>query len=230
MELYYLYYPNTLISLGSSVVFRHQHLRLHQVQQQMQSQISDLRDKLTDASAERWAAIFRCQWTVQLADACCVRYTEIANMKKTKSQFEQEAGVAPAMDPKWGFQKVQGELIQGEHDFRSMQSASPCRNNCSEPGLLLWHEILCLFKSLHPTVDIPNMSQPWANRAALLSRWLKDCLEISHPTACHGADGSSCSWCWSHRTWRRNLFDLGEVTWLRYSLLHPCQFFPSFGH
>merc|ERR550514_1252803 len=36
------------------------------VQQQMQSQISDLRDKLTDA------------------------YTEIANMKKTKSQFEQE--------------------------------------------------------------------------------------------------------------------------------------------
>ena len=37
------------------------------VQQQMQSQISDLRDKLTDA------------------------YTEIANMKKTKSQFEQEA-------------------------------------------------------------------------------------------------------------------------------------------
>merc|ERR1719377_211127 len=33
---------------------------------QMQSQISDLRDKLTDA------------------------YTEIANMKKTKSQFEQE--------------------------------------------------------------------------------------------------------------------------------------------
>lgn len=39
------------------------------VQQQMQSQISDLRDKLTDA------------------------YTEIANMKKTKSQFEQEASL-----------------------------------------------------------------------------------------------------------------------------------------
>merc|ERR1719401_2742349 len=36
------------------------------VQQQMQSQISDLRDKVLDA------------------------YTEIANMKKTKSQFEQE--------------------------------------------------------------------------------------------------------------------------------------------
>ena len=54
-------------------------------------------------------------------------------MKKTKSQFEQEAGVAMHL---WGFQKVQGELIQGGHDFRSMQSASPCRNNCSEPGLL----------------------------------------------------------------------------------------------
>ena len=41
----------SLISLRSSVVFRHENLPIYQVQQQMQSQISDLRDKLTDASA-----------------------------------------------------------------------------------------------------------------------------------------------------------------------------------
>ena len=37
----------SLISLRSSVVFRHENLPIYQVQQQ----ISDLRDKLTDASA-----------------------------------------------------------------------------------------------------------------------------------------------------------------------------------
>ena len=169
---------------------------------------------------------------MQLADACCIRYTEIANMKKTKSQFEQEAGVAMhLLDPfgvPEGARRIdpRGARFQVHAECQSLSE----QLQWAWPVGSVWHDF-CACSSPCTLVDIPNMSQPWANRAALLSRWLKDCLEISHPTACHAADGSSCSWCWSHRTWRRNLFDLGEVTWLRYSLLHPFQFFPpSFGH
>ena len=86
-------HAHTHILLNAAVnVFR-------QVQQQMQSQISDLRDKLTDACA----FIFRadlCSLSWMVVCCCSVssatwqktRYTEIANMKKTKSQFEQEVG------------------------------------------------------------------------------------------------------------------------------------------
>ena len=54
----------------------------------MQSQISDLRDKLTDASAA--AVVWFDKFRMQIWSGGCFRYTEIANMKKTKSQFEQE--------------------------------------------------------------------------------------------------------------------------------------------
>ena len=93
MELYYLYYPNTLVSLGSSVVFRHQHLPCIRCSNRCSRRFLTCETSwpMRPLSAE---LRFRCQWTVQLADACCIRYTEIANMKKTKSQFEQEAGVA----------------------------------------------------------------------------------------------------------------------------------------
>ena len=58
----------------------------------MQSQISDLRDKLTDASAAAvvWFDKPGVWFRMQIWSSGCFRYTEIANMKKTKSQFEQE--------------------------------------------------------------------------------------------------------------------------------------------
>ena len=63
----------------------------------MQSQISDLRDKLTDACAFSFRADplqSKLMWSVfcRVSSATWqkTRYTEIANMKKTKSQFEQE--------------------------------------------------------------------------------------------------------------------------------------------
>ena len=65
----------------------------------MQSQISDLRDKLTDACPRKLfpssdARFFQTSAS-RRARSQKIRYTEIANMKKTKSHFEQEVTGAP---------------------------------------------------------------------------------------------------------------------------------------
>ena len=58
-------------------------------------------------------------WCLLIGYAACCRYTEIANMKKTKSQFEQEAGVAVHL----GFQ----ERVRRANGSEGGTISGPCR-------------------------------------------------------------------------------------------------------
>ena len=173
----------------------------------MQSQISDLRDKLTDASAVvQFVEQIPCFPKSLVSGWCQLDVAHQIYEVHRDSQHEKDQKPVRAGGPGWlwlavhrywAFQQVPvagDNLTRGQ--FRSMQSVSPCRNNCSEPGLLAapvgdLKSLLCGYSNAinHPFLMV-NIS-PIKNG----DEWGDGLFIIAIPTLLQWTEDISATWC-----------------------------------